>query len=49
MEGASGISKSLFSRAQGTKVLGRLGHDICIQLKLDASDLFASDFHVKVD
>jgi hypothetical protein len=49
MKAALRESESLFSGAQGTEVLGRLGHDIRVQLEFDASNVFASDVHVKVD
>jgi hypothetical protein len=49
MEAASLVSKSLFSGAQGTEVLGRLGDGIGKELKLNATNIFVSDSHVKVD
>ena len=49
METRSSISKSLFSGAQRSKVFGSLRGNIGTKLKSDTTDLFTSDFHVKVD
>ena len=49
MKARSGVAKSLFTRAQGTKVLGRLGNDIGAKFHDDASGRLSANGHVKVD
>jgi hypothetical protein len=49
MKTGSSIAESLFSGTQSSKVLGSLGDDVRAKFKGDSTDIFSSDFHIKVD
>jgi hypothetical protein len=49
MECASCVAEALFSSAELAKVLGCLRDNISAEFKSDASDVFASNFHVEKD
>ena len=49
MERRPFVAEALLSRAQGTKVLSRFGHDIIKKLELDATSGLARNLHVEED
>lgn len=49
VEGLASLSQTLLAGAEGAKVLGRLGHNVIVQLKGDATGGLAADLDVKED
>ena len=49
VEGAALESKALLASAECTKVFGRLGCNIGTQFKGNATNIFATDLHVKIN
>lgn len=49
VEGLSGLAQTLLAGAQGAEVLGRLGHDVVVQLHDDTAGLLGADLDVEED
>lgn len=43
VELGAGVAEALFASAEGTEVLNGLGHDIIVQVKVDAAGLFCGE------
>lgn len=49
VEGLAGLAQALLAGAQGAEVLGRLGHDVVVQLHDDPAGLLGADLDVEED
>lgn len=49
VQGLSRLSQALLAGAEGAEVLGRLGHNVIVQLKGDAAGSLVADLDVEED